>query len=638
MPAARSPAARSTAGPLGTGLVTLSGGTLQDDGAGRTLANAVSISGDVTLGSAGAGGLTLGPQGLTVAKTVTIVGAPTIYVTAPTTIADQISGGTLIKAGSSLLTLTGSNTYTGPTTISGGTLQLGSGAAGGPGSINSTSGVVDNGFLAFDSSATITTFAHNISGSGGVEQLSAGKALRLTGNNSYAGPTLIGAGTLQSGSAAGYGALPSTTSLEIASGGVYWLVGNQTVASLADLGSSGGKVMCSNGSTATLTLAPPAGTTTFSGVVQNYNATSGTLALVLAGVGTQRPQRQQYLQRQHDHQQRHAAIGKRWHHRFDRRHHDRCRQRRPGLRPFKQPLLRARYQRQRQFESNRPRRPDPQRQRQLQRRHHGGRRHPPVQREQCRSWQREHHHPERRRLGLGSDGIYSTVTGWLTSGKIAVASPGAVALIADDSEPISMGSYASLSLGASGAATYSGVFTPSGSTYNLGGGGGTLTFTPAMTGAASLNVNGPGAVVLSGSNTYSGGTTVASGTLDFSTTESMSTSGVLTIQSGGEVVLGDLVGAESPSTAESEPAVADAAVDNSSPIIVSGTVSDGGIDALLARIRAAQAAHDTAAGSLDGVAADASPAAVPEPSTFILLGVGVLGLLGYVWRRKRAGI
>ena len=81
--------------------------------------------------------------------------------------------------------------------------------------------------------------------------------------------------------------LPSTTSLEIASGGVYWLVGNQTVASLADLGSSGGKVMCSNGSTATLTLAPPAGTTTFSGVVQNYNATSGTLALVLAGVGTQ---------------------------------------------------------------------------------------------------------------------------------------------------------------------------------------------------------------------------------------------------------------------------------------------------------------------------------------------------------------
>ena len=41
------------AGPLGTGPLTLSGGTLQDDGAGRTLANAVILSGNVTLGSAG---------------------------------------------------------------------------------------------------------------------------------------------------------------------------------------------------------------------------------------------------------------------------------------------------------------------------------------------------------------------------------------------------------------------------------------------------------------------------------------------------------------------------------------------------------------------------------------------------------
>ena len=59
-----------------------------------------------------------------------------------------------------------------------------------------------------------------------------------------------------------------------------------------------------------------------------------------------------------------------------------------------------------------------------------------------------------------------------------------------------MGSYASLSLGASGNVTYSGALTPSGSTYNLGGGGGTLTFAPAITGAVSLNVSGPGTVVL----------------------------------------------------------------------------------------------------------------------------------------------
>ena len=77
-----------------------------------------------------------------------------------------------------------------------------------------------------------------------------------------------------------------------------------------------------------------------------------------------------------------------------------------------------------------------------------------------------------------------------------------------------MGSYTVLSLGASGNDTYSGILTPSGTTYHLGGGGGTLTFTPAITGARSLNVSGPGTVVLTNiANTYTGGTTVSAGTL-----------------------------------------------------------------------------------------------------------------------------
>ena len=172
-----------------------------------TLANAVNVTGNVTLA-----GLTFGPQGLSTPDTVTITGAPTITVTSPVTVADQVSG-TLVKAGQdadptaaannlavrrrsaaarwwarrptsprrwrfqqrnatynqrSLTPRSGgqrqrladcggiccagrqpSNTYTGATTInSGAALQIGSGGT--AGSINGASNVTDNGTLAID--------------------------------------------------------------------------------------------------------------------------------------------------------------------------------------------------------------------------------------------------------------------------------------------------------------------------------------------------------------------------------------------------------------------------------------------------------------------------------------------------------
>ena len=131
-------------------------------------------------------------------------------------------------------------------------------------------------------------------------------------------------------------------------------------------------------------------------------------------------------------------------------------------------------------------------------------------------------------------GVYPTVTGWLNSGNIASASAGALALMGTDSEAITMGSYASLSLGASGAATYSGALTPAGSIYRLGGGGGTLTFTPAIT-SGSLAVSGPGIVVLTAANTYPGSTTVSAGTL--SITGTVSGSSAVTADAGGAISL-----------------------------------------------------------------------------------------------------
>ena len=170
----------------------------------------------------------------------------------------------------------------------------------------------------------------------------------------------------------------------------------------------------------------------------------------------------------------------------------------------------------------------------------------------------------------------------------------------------------------------------------------TISGTTAIGTPLPLTVSGSGLLVLAGTNTYTGGTTVTGGTLEFSTPESMPTASILTIQSGGEVVLGDLVDA-APSTADGLPAVADVAADNagspSSTIAGAGAISStSGISALLARIRAAQAAGlaaEDAAGAVGAAAPAASPAAVPEPSTFALLAVAAVGLLAGAWRRRQ---
>jgi fibronectin-binding autotransporter adhesin len=87
--------------------------------------------------------------------------------------------------------LTVDNTYTGGTTISGGTLQLGDG--GPTGSI--VGDVTDNGTLVFNRSGNNKTFTGVISGSGAVVKLGS-DILELDGNNTYSGGTTINDGTL----------------------------------------------------------------------------------------------------------------------------------------------------------------------------------------------------------------------------------------------------------------------------------------------------------------------------------------------------------------------------------------------------------------------------------------------------------
>jgi autotransporter-associated beta strand protein len=180
----------------------------------------------------------------------------------------------LTMAGSGTLVLSASNTYSGPTTIDGGTLQMGSGGT--AGSINSTSSVTDNGLLVFDLSSA-ATFTRTISGNGGVTQM-APSILRLTGTNTYNGPTTISTGTIQLGSNT---ALGSSSVVSISGGAVLDLDSfSPTIGSLAG---SGTVTNTAASGSSTLTLAPASGsTTTFSGVVQNGPAAT---ALTLNGAG-----------------------------------------------------------------------------------------------------------------------------------------------------------------------------------------------------------------------------------------------------------------------------------------------------------------------------------------------------------------
>ncbi|WP_176207531.1 autotransporter-associated beta strand repeat-containing protein, partial [Salmonella enterica] len=123
-----------------------------------------------------------------------------------------ISGsGQVVKSGDDALTLSGANTYTGGTTINDGTLVATSVDALGTGD------VTDNATLELNTGGT---FDNAISGSGQVVK-SGDKMLTLSGANSYSGGTLISDGTLVASNveSLGTGDVTNNATLELNTGG-----------------------------------------------------------------------------------------------------------------------------------------------------------------------------------------------------------------------------------------------------------------------------------------------------------------------------------------------------------------------------------------------------------------------------------
>ncbi|ECF6265333.1 fibronectin-binding autotransporter adhesin ShdA, partial [Salmonella enterica] len=123
-----------------------------------------------------------------------------------------ISGsGQVVKSGDDALTLSGANTYTGGTTINDGTLVATGVDALGSGD------VTDNATLELNTGGT---FDNAISGSGQVVK-SGDKMLTLSGANSYSGGTLISDGTLVASNveSLGTGDVTNNATLELNTGG-----------------------------------------------------------------------------------------------------------------------------------------------------------------------------------------------------------------------------------------------------------------------------------------------------------------------------------------------------------------------------------------------------------------------------------
>jgi fibronectin-binding autotransporter adhesin len=253
--------------------------TISDSGSGDTLT--IASGGILETAGVGANAANISVANLTTSASELIIDQSNINANAVLGISSNITGATvgLTKTGAGLVTLTGTSTYGGKTTLANGTLAITKDVA-----VNNGTGgwVFTNGVLQFNNyssslpfvglgvrlgaaSGTASTLAGNITTSSSVNYFGPG-TLVLSGTNSYTGATTINAGTLRAGSTNAFGLTPTLTNSSLTvnssaaivtlanvAGATLDLNGkNNTIGSLTGGGANGGNVTLGS---ATLSIA-----------------------------------------------------------------------------------------------------------------------------------------------------------------------------------------------------------------------------------------------------------------------------------------------------------------------------------------------------------------------------------------------
>lgn len=277
------------------GVVSGSGSLIKNGAANLTLDGSNSYQGgtqlnggELTLGNnaaIGSGALSVGGNAqldsstaLQLANAINLGAQLTLAGTRDTTLGGAIGGsGSLVKNGSGALLLSGANSYTGGTTLNGGTTT---------GDTSSLKGaILNNAALTFAQNSD-GTYSGNLSGSGTLTKSGTGELL-LTGSNGFTGSTSVQAGSLRVD-----GTLNSAT-VNVASGatiggsgeigGTLQLAGGATLsAGGAATPLSVGALHLASGTTLDFTLGQASSSTTVVDVAGNLTL-DGTLNVTNGG-------------------------------------------------------------------------------------------------------------------------------------------------------------------------------------------------------------------------------------------------------------------------------------------------------------------------------------------------------------------